>query len=356
MFHATDYNNGHYPMHIGMIPDFDGTNAIINNGQFMYSQCHNHYHFNYYANFSWMSPTVVSSGEKRGFCLISYYRLVNAEWSPLHNPYGFCAFQGIAAGWADIYSIGLPCQWKDVTAAKEPQPSGKLKAHANFENVLCEGLAICENDGTTPRYEPTDLETCAEHPCTQPVAVNKSECQESAGASDNNEDIVDAPIAGSNYSYVTNSNPSQQLFTIGPLRDTEWKPVSVEAMFLTCTPGQPKTLQCSIPPPPISEPYLHAQVIRVCESSEKLRAGLACRYNESLANVVIDQVTPAFVSVTFTCPSARDAEEHGGFYSLYMNMVLITDGTPSVTCVVPAKKRNVEEKLSIEVGESAAAY
>jgi len=338
MFHATDYNNGVYPMHIGTIPAFDGTNPVVNQGMFMYSACHNHYHFNYYANFSWVDSTGVPAGDsqKRGFCLISYYRLVNSEWAPLTNPYGFCAFQGIASGWADIYSIGIPCQWKDITSVTTQQ-TGTLVAHANFADMLCEGLTICENDGITPRFVDTNLSTCAETPPSHCSTVQKFECQASSGTLADNTDQVPSFVGGAGKSYVTNSDPANALFTIGPLRDTEWQLASA-TQLLPCTAGAIKTLQCSISNVGTSHSR-EPQVIRVCESSRALQVGLACRYNESLANVVIDQVFPAYITVTFTCPAARDLVETGGAYSLYQNMVIITDGTPKITCVNPPVKR-----------------
>jgi hypothetical protein len=350
MFHATDYNSGYKPMHIGAIPDYDGTNPVVNHGMFLYSHCHNHYHFNYYANFSWDGPMgSAGDAQKRGFCLISYYRLVNSEWSPLVNPYGFCSFQGIASGWADIYSIGIPCQWKDITAITAPQ-TGQLKARVNTAGMLCEGTQICENDAQTPRFEPTGLTTCSEVGSPESCSdVSKFECTESAGTLDDNTDQVDSFVAGAGASYVTNSNAAQALYTIGPLRDTEWRKLGNNQM-LACTPGAVKTLSCSIS----NQGNSHSrepQVVRVCESSRALGVGLACRYNESLANVIIDQVAPAAVTVSFTCPAARDAVETGGVYSLYQNMVIVTDGTPKIICNDAATGLTVAQKRGADTSD-----
>ena len=48
-----------------------------------------------------------------------------------------CNFQGISAGWADIYHRGLDCQWIDITGV----PSGRyvLEVHVNPARVIHEG-------------------------------------------------------------------------------------------------------------------------------------------------------------------------------------------------------------------------
>jgi len=332
LFHTTDYNNGIYPIHIGDIPDYDGTNPIIDNGLFVYSPCHNHYHFNFYANFSWTGPGGMTAGdkEKRGFCLLSYYRIVNSEWSPLPNDYGFCTHQGIASGWADIYSIGIPCQWKDVTTITTPT-LGTLSSHANFKNLLCEGLEMCEEDGVTQRFVPTGLSTCSETSSSSNCAnVSTFECQQSAGTSSNNAHSVPAFIGGCGASYVTRGVPAQALYTIGPLRDTEFSMVGTRQLR-QCQPGQQKVLRCSIRSSQSNSQ--EPQVIRVCESSIALGCGLACRYNDSLANQVLKAVEPNFETITFSCPGFRDTVEVGGRYSLYQAMVIVTDGNPNIRCV-----------------------
>jgi len=325
MFHTTDYDNGMIPLHIGDIPNFDGTNPVVDDGLFLYSSCHNHYHFNYYANFTWTGPNGLSAGDsqKRGFCLISYYRLVNSEWSPLPNPYGFCNYQGISAGWADIYSIGIPCQWKDVTNVVRPTV-GTMTAVVNFQDLLCEGVELCEADGVTPIFVPTNLTTCAETvPPSDCSNVSKFKCNNpDPNTYNNNFDSVQSTIGGCGASYVTKSDPSQALYTIGPLRDTEFSILG--AQLRGCRPNNRVTLQCTVPR------NAQPQVIRVCESSVVLGCGLACRFNDTLANIVVEASQPA--TVTFTCPGPRDSTEPGGFFSLYQAMVIVTDGSPSISC------------------------
>lgn len=45
-----------------------------------------------------------------------------------------------------------------------------------------------------------------------------------------------------------------------------------------------------------------------------LDTGVACTYEDALANVIVGQAETA---INFTCPGARDAQEPGGRYSLY---------------------------------------
>ena len=137
-------------------------------------------------------------------------------------------------------------------------------------------------------------------------------------------------------SYVTDPQSIYGLAQeIGPLRDTEFsfvgnlnkKPDQLRA----CTPGSSTTLKCTVPS---TSP---TQVVRVCESSLTLGCGTACRYHESLGNVIVEPGKT--VNVQFTCPAARDAGqfgETGGAYSLYRAMAFGPDGgskLPDVSCV-----------------------
>jgi len=87
---------------------------------FAYAPCHNHYHFKGYALYqifknnplTWTVSTPVATGHKQGFCLEDVKR-VN-PYVPNPTPYD-CAFQGLTAGFADIYSKGTSGQWVDVT-------------------------------------------------------------------------------------------------------------------------------------------------------------------------------------------------------------------------------------------------
>ena len=81
---------------------------------FTWSPCHGHYHFNGYANYDLLdrTGTVVLRGRKQAFCLLD-----SVKYDSTAGPAKFtCTYQGISAGWGDVYGSGLDCQWLDVTA------------------------------------------------------------------------------------------------------------------------------------------------------------------------------------------------------------------------------------------------
>jgi hypothetical protein len=92
------------------------------NPEFQYSACHGHYHFDSYADYRLLdqSGRVVARGHKQAFCLVDLWRPNGSRGDP--NPqFTHCGFQGISAGWADIYHRGLDCQWIDITGV----PAGR---------------------------------------------------------------------------------------------------------------------------------------------------------------------------------------------------------------------------------------
>jgi hypothetical protein len=84
------------------------------NPLFSFAACHGHYHFENFAAYRLRAGNgaVVATGAKVGFCLLDLMR-----WNPTANATAIytCVSQGIQAGWADIYSAGLPCQYIDIT-------------------------------------------------------------------------------------------------------------------------------------------------------------------------------------------------------------------------------------------------
>lgn len=82
------------------------------NPQFEYDACHNHYHYEGYAEYLLYDQNgnpMPQIGFKNGFCVLdlSCPAGITAQYS--------CGNMGITAGCADIYSSGLTCQWIDVT-------------------------------------------------------------------------------------------------------------------------------------------------------------------------------------------------------------------------------------------------
>jgi hypothetical protein len=80
------------------------------NSQFVYDQCHGHWHYAGYASYelydSLQQP--LSVGFKNGFCVLDLSCFSGTA------KYG-CSNMGISAGCADTYGAGLSCQWIDIT-------------------------------------------------------------------------------------------------------------------------------------------------------------------------------------------------------------------------------------------------
>ena len=84
---------------------------------FEYSPCHGHYHFEGAAKYVLLNSkgVVVRTSAKQAFCLLDYSKY--ASYGRKYRRYD-CDYQGISAGWQDIYTKNLDCQWLDVTGLK----------------------------------------------------------------------------------------------------------------------------------------------------------------------------------------------------------------------------------------------
>lgn len=87
---------------------------MYGNPLFEYSACHGHYHFKGYASYELLSSdgTTVLVGRKQAFCLRDSSRYLSTAGPS--NGYT-CDYQGITAGWQDVYANTLDCQWLDIT-------------------------------------------------------------------------------------------------------------------------------------------------------------------------------------------------------------------------------------------------
>jgi len=107
----------------------------VGNPLFHYQPCHGHYHFEQFAAYRLKDTNgvVVATGLKAGFCLLDYRR-----WSGSANANSIydCSNQGIQAGWADVYSADLDCQWIDVTDL--PDGTYDLELEVNPARLLTE--------------------------------------------------------------------------------------------------------------------------------------------------------------------------------------------------------------------------
>jgi hypothetical protein len=100
-------NIGDADYHIGKPP------ANINepSDQFVYDPCHHHWHYMGYADYILYNTAGdrIPIGSKTGFCV---FDLECADGG--FGQYD-CINMGISAGCGDVYDIGLPCQWVDIT-------------------------------------------------------------------------------------------------------------------------------------------------------------------------------------------------------------------------------------------------
>lgn len=313
-FNASEKNVGTEPVNIGDVnyyldSDVDTPNA--NHHVYEYSECHKHYHFNHFATFTYGGDPDL--GSKRAFCLESVARYSNHELSPTWSPYNSCAYQGISQGWGDQYNAGIECQWVDVTTVDTSTgPITKpLGLFSNPDGFLCEGTPVLDDNGD-PVWEPTKFKTDANE------TVDRAKCEFNEKYDGNNyqERDVTLPIPGEGM--ITEPCTRGQL---GPKRNCGY---SYEGALRKCPPGTKVTLVCSkarsAPP----------QVVRLCEGSAAMSAGVACADADALATAAIDG--DASVNLDFTCPAPRDDIELGGNFGLYYGAIWPEDETSPVTC------------------------
>jgi len=105
---------------------------------FVYSRCHEHYHFAGYALYQLIGAdgTEVLRGKKRAFCLEDYTPMDNFPLPHTMEPKYDCDNQGIQVGWADTYYNGLACQFMDVTSV--PPGSYTLRVTVNPDHIFPE--------------------------------------------------------------------------------------------------------------------------------------------------------------------------------------------------------------------------
>ncbi len=80
-------------------------------GQFTYDNCHNHFHYDGYAQYSLYDVwgQYIPIGYKNGFCVLD----LDCP-NPQMSQFG-CDNMGITAGCSDTYDAGIDCQWLDIT-------------------------------------------------------------------------------------------------------------------------------------------------------------------------------------------------------------------------------------------------
>lgn len=116
---------------------------------FIFSPCHGHYHFEGWANYELRDSTgaVVAFGHKQAFCLLDSLRYV-----ALPSERYDCDFQGISAGWGDLYSRELDGQWVDITGV--PEGDYDLVVTVNADGKVLEAHDEHPNTATVPVHVP----------------------------------------------------------------------------------------------------------------------------------------------------------------------------------------------------------
>jgi len=315
-FNASEKNVGTEPVNIGdvnyYLDDALNDNPNANHHVYEYSECHHHYHFNHFATFTYGDDP--SLGSKRAFCLQSVARYANHESSPTWSDYGTCAYQGITQGWGDQYNAGIECQWVDVTTIDTSRGAvtKPLGLRSNPDGFLCEGKPVLNAAGEQV-WEPTAFKTDAGE------TVDRAKCDFSPDYEANDFQARDVRLPVPGEGMITEPCDRGQL---GPKRNCGF---SYEGTLHQCTPGETVALHCSI------KAGVAPQVLRVCEGSTVLGAGVACVDSDALASAL---PTSAGVPVTFVCPAERDNTEPGGQYALYSGAIWTEDENAAVTCTV----------------------
>jgi hypothetical protein len=301
-FSATVHNVGGQPLHIGPVLAED-----LEHNVFDYSLCHDHFHYSHYGDFSLAMPDQLVSG-KQAFCVQSTDRYSNNELAPLTHDYS-CRFQGIQTGWVDEYGAGLDSQWLDITDLAIPAEgvTVQLGFTSNSDQFLCEGTPILDERGEVV-WEATGFVT------EDGAAISRPNCEFTPDWDANNQAFreVFIPQTGG---FVTAPCTKNEL---SPLRNCGFTELPVENA--ACAPGD--LVDLALPAKALVQP----QILRVCEWSAQLGSGVACTFEDAVANLIVGRDENR---VTFACPQVRDAEEFAGGYALYMSPVYPAGSSPS---------------------------
>lgn len=314
IFDSHDHNVGGQPIVIGDVDYYaDGSigSELIEHGAYELSACHEHYHFEYYGNFSFGTGTDQRI-QKNGFCLESTDRLSNHESAPLWAGYD-CEYQGVQTGWGDLYGSSLTCNWVDVTEVDTSSGpvTDLLTFHSNPDGFICEGTLVVDENGEQV-WEPTEYTTDDGQPVDRPA------CMQAPGTEENDIGSVEVTIPERG-GFMTQPCDPLRAHDLGPLRNCGFE---MQTAMPSCTAGETVTLTCS------GGDAARPQVVRICETSRALATGVDCAFNDALANAVIE--TDA--TITFTCPAMRDATEIGGQYAIYTAPAWGPDGAVAITC------------------------
>jgi hypothetical protein len=125
-FDFLSHNAGNADLHVG--------SPQGNPSVFVWSASHGHYHlrdFNQYKLLNLLDQEVVP-GFKQAFCLMDVEATDPGAGSPKYT----CSDQGVTAGWSDVYSSGLPCQFINIDGV--PDGDYRLLATTNYKQIVKE--------------------------------------------------------------------------------------------------------------------------------------------------------------------------------------------------------------------------
>jgi len=244
----------------------DVDKLIEKTNQFVWSDCHKHYHFNGYGQFQLEKDgKPVLPGTKQSFCVESTGRARNAADAAFTASFQTCESQGIVAGWEDEYFTGLDCQWIDITDLKidGDAETFALSMEVNPLKLLCEGVP--EQDKYVPAKDDAGLPIIG--PGGEPAM--KQACKTDPKVYENNKVSVEVIVPKSG-SAVTAACATADF---GPLRNCGW----TMGAPISCVPGRP--WRAAGP----------GQIVRIC------RGDTPCMHEEAVA-----EASASWAS--FTCP------------------------------------------------------
>ncbi|MFN0174688.1 MAG: lysyl oxidase family protein [Saprospiraceae bacterium] len=126
--------------------------------QFVWDPCHNHWHYMGYAEYILFNSAGqrIPIGAKAGFCVL------DLVCDPGIIAKFKCNNMGITGGCGDVYEVGLPCQWIDITGIpadnytmvvrvnwdKSPDKIGRVEKR--YDNNWAQACFNLSYDGNTP--------------------------------------------------------------------------------------------------------------------------------------------------------------------------------------------------------------
>lgn len=161
------------------------------NPLFEFSECHGHYHFIDFTDYRLLNldGSVAAQGHKQSFCLVDMVPVDDPTvpappgTHPDPGPQG-CSY--LSAGWADIYGVGTPCQWVDVTGVPpgdyllslSVNPLGRVIEASTSNNDVVIPIEIPEEVVRTTRNDSCDLAYDLTEPATYESLIRSADVSE----------------------------------------------------------------------------------------------------------------------------------------------------------------------------------